>query len=92
MYERNEPVRSWPASSYAAPQRLGTEKPCPTFSSQTILADGKALGEISKEFVYIAVGGDRLGNLQQGLVPLRECFTGRCGLPIHRPSVWPISL
>jgi hypothetical protein len=44
----------------------------------------KALGEISKEFVYIAVDGDRLRNLQQSLIPLSESLTGRCGMPIHR--------
>ena len=43
----------------------------------------KALGEVSKQFVEIAVGGDRFRNLQQGLVPLRECLTGGCGMPIH---------
>jgi hypothetical protein len=36
----------------------------------------QALGEVSKEFVEIAVCGDRLRNLQQGLVPLRESLTG----------------
>ena len=49
---------------------------------------GKALGEISKEFVEVAVCGDRLRNLQQGLVPLRESFTGRCGMRFHRQAVW----
>ena len=44
----------------------------------------KALGEISKEFVYIAVDGDRLRNLQQSLIPLSESLTGGCGMPIHR--------
>jgi hypothetical protein len=48
----------------------------------------KALGEISKKFVEIAVCGDRLRNLQQGLVPLRESFTGRCGMRFHRRAVW----
>jgi hypothetical protein len=51
---------------------------------------GKALGEISKEFVEVAVCGDRLRNLQQGLVPLRESLTGRCGMLIHRWAVWRI--
>ena len=32
---------------------------------------GKALGEILKEFVYVAVCGNRLRNLQQSLVSLR---------------------
>ena len=36
----------------------------------------KALGEVSKEFVEIAVYGDRLRNLQQSLVPLRQRLTG----------------
>jgi hypothetical protein len=30
------------------------------------------------------VRGDRLCNLQQGLVPLRESFTGGCGMRFHR--------
>jgi hypothetical protein len=37
------------------------------------------------------VRGDRLRNLQQGLVPLRESFTGRCGMRFHRWAVWRIS-
>ena len=49
---------------------------------------GKALGEISKEFVEVAVRGDRLRNLQQSLVPLRESFTGRCRMRFHRRAVW----
>jgi len=44
----------------------------------------QALGEVSKEFVEIAVCGNRLCDFQQGLVPLRESLTGRCGMPIHR--------
>jgi hypothetical protein len=44
----------------------------------------KALGEVSKEFVEIAVCRDRLRNLQQSLVPLRESIAGGCGIPIHR--------
>jgi hypothetical protein len=32
---------------------------------------GKALGKISKEFVEVAMCGDRLRNLQQSLVSLR---------------------
>src|SRR5215831_17860375 len=51
---------------------------------------GQALGEISKEFVQISVCGDRLCNLQQGLVPLGESLTRRCRRPIHRRSVWLI--
>ena len=51
---------------------------------------GKALGEISKEFVEVAVCRDRLRNLQQGLVPLRESLTGRCGMRFHRRAVWRI--
>jgi len=51
---------------------------------------GKALGKISKELVQITVRGDCLCNLQQGLVPLRESLARRCGVPIHRRSVWPI--
>jgi hypothetical protein len=50
----------------------------------------QALGEISKEFVEIAVYGNRLRNLQQSLVSLRESLTGRCGMLIHRWAVWRI--
>ena len=51
----------------------------------------KALGKISKEFVYIAVDGDRLRNLQQCLVPLGKSLIGRCGVLIHRRAVWRMS-
>ncbi|MFI5223210.1 MAG: hypothetical protein ACHQX3_03025, partial [Nitrospirales bacterium] len=51
----------------------------------------QALGKVSNEFVEIAVCGDRLRNLQQGLVPLRESLAGRYGMPIHKGAVWPIS-
>jgi len=51
---------------------------------------GEALGEISKEFVEIAVRGDRLGDLQERLVPFRESLTRGCRMPIHKHSVWPI--
>ncbi|MGH7219814.1 MAG: hypothetical protein ACREI1_05740, partial [Nitrospiraceae bacterium] len=44
----------------------------------------KALGEVSKQFVEIAVGGDRLRDFKQGLIPLCESLTGGCGLPFHR--------
>ena len=37
----------------------------------------QALGKVSKEFVEIAVRGDRLCDFQQGLVPLRQRLTGR---------------
>ena len=37
---------------------------------------GQALGKVSKEFVEIAVCGDRLCDLQQGLIPLRQRLTG----------------
>jgi len=36
---------------------------------------GQALSEISKELMQIAMRGDRLRNLQESLVPLRESFT-----------------
>jgi hypothetical protein len=36
----------------------------------------KALGEVSKQFVEIAVCGDCLRNLQQSLVTLRQRLTG----------------
>ena len=51
---------------------------------------GKALGKILAECVQIAVNRNRLRNLQQGLVPLRESFTGRCRILIHRRAVWRI--
>jgi hypothetical protein len=38
---------------------------------------GKTLGEIPKEFMEVAMRGDRLRNLQESLVPLRQSFTGR---------------
>jgi len=37
---------------------------------------GKALSEVSKELVEIAVCGDCLCDLQQTLVPLRQRLTG----------------
>jgi hypothetical protein len=37
----------------------------------------EALGEVSKEFVQVAMRRDRLRNLQQSLVPFREGLTGR---------------
>ena len=43
----------------------------------------QALSEVSKEFVEIAVYGDRLRNLQQSLVSLRESIAGRCRIPFH---------
>jgi hypothetical protein len=51
---------------------------------------GKALGKILAKRVEIAVDGDRLRNLQQSLVPLRESLTGRCGIAVHTGSVWRI--
>jgi hypothetical protein len=36
----------------------------------------QALGEVSKQFVEIAVRGDRLCDLQQGFVPLSQRLTG----------------
>jgi hypothetical protein len=36
----------------------------------------KALGEVSKQFVEISVSGNRLRNLQQSLIPLRQRLTG----------------
>ena len=48
----------------------------------------QALSEVSKEFVEIAVYGNSLRNLQQSLVPLRESFTGRCGMRFHGGPVW----
>jgi hypothetical protein len=48
----------------------------------------QALSEVSKEFVEIAVYGNRLRNLQQSLVPLGKSFAGRCGMCIHRRAVW----
>jgi hypothetical protein len=50
----------------------------------------KALGKISKECVQISVDGDRLRNLQQSLVPLRESFTRGCGMRFHGWAVWRI--
>jgi hypothetical protein len=44
----------------------------------------ETLGEVSEQFVEIAVCGDRLRNLQQGLVPLRESLARGCRMPIHR--------
>jgi hypothetical protein len=40
----------------------------------------KALGKISKEFVEVAVCGDRLRNLQQSLIPLTS-LTGDAEYP-----------
>jgi hypothetical protein len=50
----------------------------------------QALSEVSKEFVEIAVDGNRLRNLQQSLVSLRESLTGGCRKRIHGGSVWTI--
>ena len=36
----------------------------------------QALSKVSKEFVEIAVRGDRLCDLQQSFVPLRQRLTG----------------
>ena len=38
----------------------------------------KTLGEVSKQFVEIAVCGDRFRNFQQGSVLLRQSLAGGC--------------
>lgn len=48
------------------------------------------MGEISKEFVDIAMSRNRLCDFQQSLVSLPQSLAGRCGMPIHGRSVWPI--
>jgi hypothetical protein len=52
---------------------------------------GKALGKILKKGMQIAVGGDRLRNLQQRLVSIGKRLTGRSGWPIHSHAVWRIN-
>jgi hypothetical protein len=57
-----------------------------------IEGNGQALVKVSKEFVEIAMCGNRLGNLQQSLIPLRQRLKGGSEMPIHRRSVWPVGL
>ena len=52
---------------------------------------GKTLGKIFKEGMQIAVGRDRLRNLQQRLVSIGKRLTGRSGWPIHSRAVWRIN-
>jgi len=52
---------------------------------------GKTLGKILKEGMQIAVGGDRLRNLQQRLVSIGKRLTGRSGWLIHSRAVWRIN-
>ena len=44
----------------------------------------KALSQISKKLIQIAVNRDRLRDFQQGLVSFRQGLAGRCGRGVHR--------
>ena len=43
----------------------------------------ETLCEIPEKFVQVTVRGNSLCHFQQGMVPLGESVTGRCGLAIH---------
>jgi hypothetical protein len=45
---------------------------------------GETLGEISKQLVQIAMGGDGFSHLQQGSILLLQGIAGRCERLVHR--------
>ena len=51
---------------------------------------GKTPSKIAKQFVQIAMGGNRFCHFEQSLIALCDSLAGREGVPIHKGLVWPI--
>src|SRR5690349_2364612 len=52
---------------------------------------GEALGEIPKQFMQIAMGGERFRHFEEGSVSFRQSFARRDGWPVHTPQYGPIT-
>ena len=51
---------------------------------------GKTPSKIAKQFVQIAMGGNRFCHFEQSLIALCDSLAGREGVTIHKRLVWPI--
>ena len=50
---------------------------------------GKTPSKIAKQFVQIAMSGDRFCHFEQSLIALCNSLAGREGVTIHKRVVWP---